>query len=59
MPSEPLKEPAPRPLCIVCAWCGRVLRAGPPGALPSHGICTDCRDRELTARPHQTGPAAR
>jgi photoactive yellow protein len=27
---------------LVCSWCGKVLRAGPPGALVSHGICAAC-----------------
>jgi hypothetical protein len=56
MPTEPADEPAPRPLDVVCAWCHRVLLAGPPGASPSHGICPECRDRELPAGRRSAGP---
>lgn len=30
---------------IVCAWCGKVLVAGPEPT--SHGICEPCRDKVL------------
>jgi hypothetical protein len=36
-------------LHVVCAWCTRVLVAGSPGALTSHGLCPTCRDRLLDA----------
>ncbi len=30
----------------LCAWCGKVLVDGPEEAV-SHGICPDCRDKEM------------
>jgi len=33
----------------VCAWCGVILRPGPPAPV-SHGICRGCRDRLLLGR---------
>lgn len=32
---------------VVCAWCGKVLKEGTPGARVSHGICNRCMHREL------------
>jgi hypothetical protein len=31
-----------RRLRYCCAWCGRLMSAGPIGAPTSHGICPQC-----------------
>lgn len=38
-----------RPLTVICAWCGKHM-SGPelrPGERPSHGMCAECKAREL------------
>lgn len=52
------KEPSEWPkltyksLKVVCAWCNKVLKEGPPTEV-SHGICEDCEKKvnaEIDAR---------
>lgn len=43
-------------LRTVCAWCSRLLAAGPldPEGRVSHGICPGCLARVTTLRPPST-----
>jgi hypothetical protein len=53
------KAPAGIPGHAVCAWCGRDLGARPHlGGHVTHGICTECLEREL-ARFRRRPAAAR
>lgn len=29
-------------LSVVCAWCRRIVKSGPPGAYVTHTICPSC-----------------
>jgi hypothetical protein len=37
-------------LAVVCAWCNRIVKPGPPGTHVTHTICVDCIDR-MAANP--------
>lgn len=43
---DTIKAPArgPAPLRVVCAWCGLLMRDGPPDDI-SHGMCPACAER--------------
>jgi hypothetical protein len=45
-------------LRIVCAWCGRCLCAGAPGAATSHTACAACAERLLNDWQQQKGRVA-
>jgi hypothetical protein len=38
-------------LTVVCSWCERIIRRGPPLASVTHTICASCID-------HMTSPQA-
>ena len=44
---RPKGKGSPSEFRVVCCYCKRVLEAGPPGALTSHGACEACAAREF------------
>lgn len=32
---------------VICAWCDKVLQEGSGDLLASHGICSECFDRQM------------
>lgn len=34
-------------MTVICAWCNKVLREGSPYLPISHGMCEECKQREL------------
>ena len=44
-------------LKIVCAWCGKTVKDGVPGAPVSHLICPPCYEREMRILDEKLGSA--
>ncbi len=41
---EPGNEDACQPIRTICAWCGIVMRGGPPHPI-NHGMCEKCSEK--------------
>ena len=35
------------PMKVICAWCNKHLRGPEDAELISHGICPECKEKEL------------
>ena len=47
---RPRVDEHPAVLTVICAWCGKLIRAGEDAQAPvSHGICEPCARREEAA----------
>jgi len=37
----------PKEYILVCAWCKKLIKDGDEEGLISHGICSDCFEKEI------------